>query len=308
MGFGDRFNVRYYNTDGSNALDNLSYTIPVNAANGSVGFTTRLIGSETIEEPFDILDLESDFRQYLLTYRQPIVQTPNQELALGLTLDRQESDVNLLDDTLEGETRIFALRFFQEYTQRTNQDVIALRSQFSLGLEGSQVTLNEEETNEEFYAWRGQGQYVRLLDQDTSLFLRSDLQFADRPLIPIEQFSLGGALTVRGYRQDLLLSDNGFLASAELRTAIARISQWQTTLQLTPFFDFGTAWNRNDESVIPRQSLYSVGIGLRLQVGDKFNARVDYGIPLAELDVDKDTLQENGIHFALEYRTHFGSN
>ena len=302
LGFGDRFNARYYNTDGSNALDDLSYTIPVNAANGTLGFSYRLIGSETIEEPFDAIDLESDFRQYLLTYRQPIVQTPNQEFAVGLTLDRQESDVNLLDNTLEGETRIFALRFFQDYTQRSSQEVFALRSQFSIGLEGSQITLNEDRTDEEFYAWRGQAQYVRLLNQDTSLLLRSDLQFSDRPLIPIEQFSLGGALTVRGYRQDLLLSDNGFFASAEIRQTIARIPQWQANLQLAPFFDFGTAWNHNDEEVVPRQSLYSVGLGVRLEVGTKFNARLDYGIPLAELDVDKDTLQENGIHFAIEYQ------
>ena len=302
FGFGDRFNARYYNTDGSNALDDLSYTIPVNSANGTLGFTYRLIDSEVVEDPFDDLDLESKFRQYSLTYRQPIFQTPNQELALGLIGDRQTSDVNLSDNLIEGETRITALRLFQEYTQRSTQDVLALRSQFSIGLEGSQTTLNGDKTDEEFYVWRGQAQYVRLLSKDTSLLLRADLQLADRPLIPIEQFSLGGATTVRGYRQDLLLSDNGFFASVELRTAIARIPQWQTTLQLTPFFDFGTAWNRNDQSVVPRESLYSVGLGLRLEVGNKFNARLDYGIPLAELDVDKDTLQENGIYFALELK------
>ena len=302
FGFGDRFNARYYNTDGSNALDDLSYTIPVNAANGTLGFTYRLIDSEVIEEPFDDLDLESNFRQYSLTYRQPIVQTPNRELALGLTGDRQTSDVNLSDDLIEGETRITALRFVQEYTQRSSQDVLALRSQFSIGLEGSQTTLNGDEIDEEFYVWRGQAQYVRLLTEDTSLLLRSDLQLADRPLIPIEQFSLGGANTVRGYRQDLLLSDNGFFASAELRTSIARIPKWRTTLQLTPFFDLGTAWNRRDNAVIPRKSLYSVGLGLRLEVGESFNARIDYGIPLAELDVEKETLQENGIYFAIEYK------
>ncbi len=301
LGFGDRLNVRYYNTDGSNALDDLSYRISINSANGTLGFRYRLTDSKIIEEPFDDLDLESDFRQYSLTYRQPIVQTPNQELALGLTLDRQESDVNLLDNFLEGETRIFALRFFQEYIQRSNQEVFALRSQFSMGLEGSETTLNGDETDEEFYVWRGQAQYVRLLTEDTTILLRSDLQLADRSLIAIEQFSLGGALTVRGYRQDLLLSDNGFFASAELRTPILRIREWQTTLQLTPFFDFGTAWNRNDESVVPRKSLYSIGLGLLLEVGDNFNARVDWGIPLAEVDVDKDTLQENGIYFAIEY-------
>ena len=302
FGFGDRFNARYYNTDGSNALDDLSYTIPVNSANGTLGFTYRLIDSEVIEEPFDDLDLESNFRQYSLTYRQPIVQTPNRELALGLTGDRQTSDVNLSDDLIQGETRITALRFVQEYTQRSSQDVLGLRSQFSIGLEGSQTTLNGDEIDEEFYVWRGQAQYVRLLTQDTNLLLRSDLQLADRPLIPIEQFSLGGVNTVRGYRQDLLLSDNGFFASAELRTSIARIPKWQTTLQLTPFFDLGTAWNRRDASVIPRKSLYSIGLGLRLEVGEIFNARIDYGIPLAELDVEKNTLQENGIYFHIEYK------
>ena len=300
LGFGDRFNARYYNTDGSNALDDLSYTIPVNASNGTLGFTFRLIDSKVIEEPFDDLDLKSEFRQYALTYRQPIIQNPNQELALGLTGDRQTSDVNLLDNLLEGETRINALRFFQEYNQRSSQYVFALRSQFSLGLQGFQTTLNGEETDQEFYVWRGQVQYVRLLSDDTSLLLRSDLQLADRPLIPIEQFSLGGANTVRGYRQDLLLSDNGFFASVELRTTIARIPKWQASLQLTPFFDLGTAWNKDSE-VIPRQSLYSIGIGLRFEVGDTFNARLDWGIPIADVDLDKDTLQEKGIHFAIEY-------
>jgi hemolysin activation/secretion protein len=302
LGFGDRFNARYYNTDGTDALDDLSYTIPVNPANGTVGFSYRLIDSRVIEEPFDNLDLESDFRQYSFTYRQPVIQTPSQELALGLTFDRQTSDVNLLDNLLEGETRISALRFFQEYSRRSTQDVLALRSQFSVGLEGFQTTLNADKIDEGFLVWRGQAQYVRLLSKDTTLLLRSDLQLADRPLISLEQFSLGGALTVRGYRQDLLLADNGFFASAEIRTPILRIPEWQTTLQLTPFFDIGTAWNHDDIPVIPRSTLYSVGLGLRLDVGENFNARLDWGIPLADVNIDKDTLQENGLYFVIEYK------
>jgi hemolysin activation/secretion protein len=301
LGFGDGFNVRYYNTNGSNALDDLSYTIPVNPANGTLSFTYRLIDSEVIEEPFDQLDLDSHFQQYSFTYRQPIIQTPNQELALGLTFDRQTSEVDLLDNLLEGETRISALRFFQEYSWRSTQEVLALRSQFSLGIEGFQTNFNGDQIDEGFFVWRGQAQYVRLLSQDTILLLRSDLQLADRPLIPIEQFSLGGAFTVRGYRQDLLLADNGFFASAEVRTPIIRIPQWQTTFHLTPFFDFGTTWNNDDIPVIPRRSLYSVGIGLRMEVGDNFNARLDWGIPLADVKIDQNTLQENGIYFVIEY-------
>jgi hemolysin activation/secretion protein len=305
LGFGDRLNARYYNTDGTNALDDLSYTIPINPANGTLGFTYRLIDSEVIEEPFDELDLESDFRQYSFTYRQPIIQTPSEDLALGLTFDRQTSDINLLDNLLEGETRISALRFFQEYSQRSTQDVLALRSQFSFGLEGFQTTLNADKRDEGFFVWRGQAQYVRLLTRDTTLLLRSDIQLADRPLIPLEQFSLGGAFTVRGYRQDLLLADNGLFASAEIRTPILKIPEWQTTLQLTPFVDVGTTWNSDELPVIPRQTLYSAGLGLRLDVGENFNARIDWGIPLADVNIDKDTLQENGVYFAIEYKQRF---
>jgi hemolysin activation/secretion protein len=304
LGFGDRFNVRYYNTDGSNALDDLSYTIPINASNGTLGFTYRLIDSDVIEEPFDELDIESFYQQYLFTYRQPIIETPTQELALGLTFDRQTSDVELLNNFLEGETEISALRFFQEYFQRSSRQVFALRSQFTFGLEGFQTTLDGNEVDEDFFAWRGQAQYVRLLSENTTLVLRSDVQLADRPLLAIEQFSLGGASTVRGYRQDLLLGDNGFFASAEVRTPIVRIPDWQTTLLLTPFFDVGTVWNDETE-VFPRETLYSIGLGLRLEVSDFLNARLDWGIPLADVDIDKETLQENGLNFAIEFKHKF---
>ena len=302
FGLGDRFNARYNNTDGSNALDELSYTVPVNPANGTIGLTYRLIESNVIEDLFDELDLESDFQQYTLTYRQPIIQAPNQDLAIGLTLDRQESDVNLLDGLIEGQTRIFALRLFQEYTKRTRQDVFAARSQLSAGLEGEQTALSGDEVDEEFYVWRGQLQYVRVLSRNNSLLFRSDLQLADRPLIPIEQFSLGGGQSVRGYQQDLLLSDNGFFISAEARTTIARFLEGQGTLQLAPFFDLGTAWNRDDEPVTPRETIYSVGLGLSLGVGERLSARLDWGIPLVDVNVDGDTLQENGIYFSIKFK------
>ena len=300
LGFGDRFNIRYFNTDGSNSIDDLSYNFPLNSYNGTIAFRYRLAHNKIIEEPLNELDIESDYRQYAITYRQPILQTPSREFTLGLTGDRQESDFSLLD-LLEGKTRISALRFFQEYTQRSNREVFAVRSQFNIGIEALETDLNGEETEENFFVWRGQAQYVRLLTPDTTLLLRSDLQLADRPVFPVEQFSLGGALTVRGYRQDLLLADNGFFASAEVRTSILRIPEWETTLQLTPFFDFGTAWNSDGSPVLPRQSLYSFGLGLRLLIGDNFNARLDWGIPLADVEKIGDSLQENGLYFVVEY-------
>ncbi len=59
-----------------------------------------------------------------------------------------------------------------------------------------------------FFSWRGQAQYVRLLAPNTLWVIRSDLQFASKATFPIEQFALGGLDSVRGYRQNFLLTDN----------------------------------------------------------------------------------------------------
>jgi hemolysin activation/secretion protein len=105
---------------------------------------------------------------------------------------------------------------------------------------------------------------------------------------------------VRGYRQDLLLGDNGLFASAEVRTPILKIPQWDTTVQLTPFFDFATIWN-SDQAPLETQTISSVGVGLRFLVGNTFNARLDWGIPLTSVDRRGNSLQENGLYFTLEF-------
>jgi hemolysin activation/secretion protein len=156
LGIGDRFHVGYINTNGSNSLNDLSYTIPINPQNGTIGFSYSLSNSHIIEEPFDQLDIESNTVDYELTYRQPILQTPNQELALGLTASRQESKTELLNEPFplsagadeNGETKVSALRFFQDYTARDNRQVFALRSQFSFGIDAFDATTNEDTLQE----------------------------------------------------------------------------------------------------------------------------------------------------------------
>ena len=68
-----------------------------------------------------------------------------------------------------------------------------------------------------FFAWRGQAQLVRLLAPDTLFIARTDVQLADRALVPLEQVGVGGQETVRGYRQDLLLADECCLCSGDLQ-------------------------------------------------------------------------------------------
>jgi hemolysin activation/secretion protein len=125
------------------------------------------------------------------------------------------------------------------------------------------------------------------------------MQLADRALVPLEQIGLGGQQSIRGYRQDILLTDNGVLASAEVRVPVLRIPQWNTLVQLAPFFDIGKAWNNEGRDDPDPSVLASVGLGLQMQITDRITVRLDYGIPLVSVSSNKRTWQENGFYFSI---------
>ncbi|MEG3930816.1 ShlB/FhaC/HecB family hemolysin secretion/activation protein [Microcoleus sp. T3_B1] len=309
LGLGDGLEVSYANTDGSNEF-NGSYTVPVNARNGTIGFAASAASTNIIEEPFDAAEIEGKSRTYELTYRQPIVEKPDRTLALGLSFSRQESDTFLSGERFalsaganeRGETRVSAVRFFQEYVQRTSNQVFAARSQFSLGTNLFGATANDSGPDSSFLAWRGQAQYVRLLAPETLLIVRSDIQLADRPLLSLEQIGIGGVQSVRGYRQDLLLTDSGAIASAEVRIPVWRVPEVEGLLQVAPFIDFGLGWNHSGEKPNPdSDKLLGAGLGLIWQMGDRLNVRLDYGIPLINARSGDRTLQEKGIYFRINY-------
>jgi hemolysin activation/secretion protein len=116
----------YTNTQASKAVD-FSYTLPLNARNGTVSFQLSPTSKSNIaRSPFDALDIDASSRTYELTYRQPIVQNPRREIAIGIGVCWRESDTSLLGKDFplspladaRGRTRVAALRLFQDFTQR----------------------------------------------------------------------------------------------------------------------------------------------------------------------------------------------
>ncbi len=320
FGIGDGLSLAYLNTDGIDEFE-VEYTLPINARDGTLNFYFRNIDSEVVEEPLDEADIEIDFRDFSFTYRQPVIQKASaestQELALSLTASRRESDGQILGTDFpipfgadeEGEIRLSVIRFAQEWQQRSRQEFFAARSQFSLGVDAFDATINDgDEADGEFFVWRGQLIWLRLLGTPknnssvgTSLLIKSDFQLATNSLVSLENFGLGGQQSVRGYRQDVLLTDNGILASAELRIPIVQARNIGGSLQLTPFIDFGTAWNVDREDP-DTNTLVGTGLGLLWQQGDNLQARLDWGIPLTDIDSRDNTWQENGVYFQLEYK------
>ncbi|CDM98126.1 Putative Bacterial surface antigen, D15-like (Fragment part 3) (fragment) [Limnospira indica PCC 8005] len=110
-----------------------------------------------------------------MRYRQPIIQTPTEEFALGVSFARRQSETSILGIGFplargadsDGQTRLSILRLSQEYTRRGTQQVLAARSQFSIGLNLLNSTINDDGPDSQYLAWRGQAQWLRLLAPNT---------------------------------------------------------------------------------------------------------------------------------------------
>lgn len=309
-GLGDIFSLTYRNTTGSNLIG-ATYSVPVNIKNGTIGLSFIYGDNDITEKPFNQIDLNTNAIQIEASFRQPILRKISgeqiQEFALGASLSRLESNESLLGIPFpltegadgEGQTNSTILRLFQEFANRDRNDSIILRSQFNLGL--PIATRNSDRFgNGSFFSLQGQALWTHQFSNFTWVN-RGGVQLADGPVIPSEQFSLGGVSTVRGYRQDGVTRDSGLFFSSELRIPIVSIASG--TLQVVPFVDVGHAFNQGqrflpDES----QTLASVGLGLRYDLTDRLSVRVDYGIPLLNRPDRRPTLQEEGLYLSITGR------
>ena len=308
LGFGDRFSADYGISEGINSY-NIGYEIPLNPRNGTLSLNYGNSSSRIVEQPFSSLDINADSYTLSLGFRQPIIQTPTSEFAVALSLDLRQSQTFLLGDIPfsfsvgpeNGKSKITALRFTQDWVNRSATRVLAARSQFSFGLDALGATVNNTGIDGRFTSWLGQFQWVQALGGGTILIARTGAQLTPDSLLPIEQFSVGGIDTVRGYRQNQRVADNGIVGSLEVRFPLIRDRDGVGTLQLAPFFDIGSVWNHKGE--IPSPSiLASIGLGLRWQLDPYFSARLDWGVPLISVDNRGNSLQDNGISFSVRYQ------
>ncbi|MBI1778226.1 MAG: ShlB/FhaC/HecB family hemolysin secretion/activation protein [Proteobacteria bacterium] len=311
-GWGDTLSLRYGQSaglkDGAAA-----WSVPVTPEDTTVQLRYDANGSTVIEQRFRSLDITSQSRTYEASIRHPIYRTANDTVTLGGALAKRENQTFLLGEpfsfsagSVDGRTNVAVLRFSQDWIQRSSAQVMALRSTLSRGLNVLDATVGPSKPNGRFFTWLGQGQYARRIFGESELVLRLDAQFSHDPLFSLEQLSLGGANTVRGYRENLLVRDNGYIGSVEGRIPILSFAlPWQAqaaeggVLQLAPFFDYGAGWNKDRPTPSPR-NIGSVGLGLRLDLGGRIHAQLYYGKALREVPVSPRSLEDRGIHFRLE--------
>jgi hemolysin activation/secretion protein len=305
---GDEFFASYNRTTsgGSNALDFL-YKAPVNKNNGTVQLRVAPSWYKiTDEEIGSIFDIDGNAALYELTYRQPIVRSFRQEVALSLGFAIQDGSTNVGNLPLfDTESRARVLKFGQDFVSRDQQGVWAGQSSFNLGLDIFNATNNPAPLADgKFFSWTGQLQRVQRFNADNVTIAQLGMQLSGDALLPSQQFIIGGGQSVRGYRQNARFGDSGLRFSLEHRTVVARNGKGASVAQIAPFFDMGTVWNTSDNpTASPNQRfLAGAGLGLILQPLPGLNMRFDYAVPFRKVDEKNDNLQDQAFYFSLGYQ------
>lgn len=138
-------------------------------------------------------------------------------------------------------------------------------------------------------------QRYQILPFGMELSARATFQVANTNLLPSEQISIGGATTVRGYRESIIGGDKGYAINTEILSptmrfplpkALKRFSFVET--RVLTFFDVGDVgpiYKFNTDRRLP--PLASVGFGVRAALPGHMSLTADYGFQLTELPGDE---------------------
>jgi len=330
--------------DGSNDWGT-SFEVPLTRWNTRLFAYYSTSDAKIIERTFEDLDIESQTDTWGVLIAQPLLERPNDTLTLTVGFEAKHSETELLGlpfsfspGARDGVTDSSAVLAGLEYSNRGDNHVATLRATLHHGIDALDATIfdpqNELEelqnptgADSEFDMVLTQGLYLYRLNalqwfaslpDRGQLVLRSAAQLAQDPLMSLEKLAIGGAHTVRGYPENLLVRDNGVAATIEVQFPIPgyRAEPHPLNLVIAPFLDVGRSWDEEDTDLLSStrdtdeaRTIVGAGIGLIWLPFRGFSAQVYWGIDAAD-DFDGDDprdsmddgdLQADGVHFEAKY-------
>lgn len=262
--------------------------------NGSIG-----IGSNS----FDVSG-RGEFMGVRLTYALPKLRTVGHDISLAIDNRTFENHIGFVGTSLPASTvgsRPISLR----YAVRTEQT----RSNFGAYVEYVSNISGGRSNNDDAYtaarvgarqdweAFRFGADANYGLEAGWALSGRIRAQYSDDPLIPGEQFGIGGATSVRGLREREVAGDRGYFFNVE-----AHGPELAAGLNPLLFYDQGSRSNVSPVVGIPtHDSASSVGIGMRWAWQKRLEVNADLATVLS--GISGGTPQgHKKLHFSLFYR------
>jgi hemolysin activation/secretion protein len=265
--------------------------------------------SAVTEEPMNVLDIRSSMDSRDIGISQSLVETLAQTATVGLNRVNRSNKTWLLGAPFSfspgepsGVTKESLWRFWQEYTLRSSVDVFALRSTFTHGKNNLHDIVGLPATTipeRKYHTWLMQAQYAHhVFDNGAQVILRGAWQQTNNHLSPLDGMSIGGVDTVRGYRENQLIRDNGATLNVEFEYPVIRKGGREFNLTVTPFYDYGRGHNRSEAA----EMISSCGLSFKAR-WDSVEANIALAKRLAtSANIGSGTaLQDRGVHFQLSY-------
>ena len=317
-GLRGRFNGGVRNLTGWGEQSSLSYSVaeglhdvsaraavPVTRWDTAVELRIRQAWSEIVESPLDDFDIESRTQSYALRVSQPIVRERTHEIALSFTAEWKRSKSTLLgglalslDPEDDGRSTVSALRIATDGWWRGKNRAFSARLTLSQGLDALSAGSDALDLDGEFTAILIQVQAVEYLPWwGLRVLSRLDAQAASDSLLGLERFSVGGHASVRGFRENLLVRDQGVTGSLELRIPLPTLGPIER-LEVGVFGDGGYAKNRDGG---PGDAVGSIGLGLHAEVTRHTRLSIQWAQSLDDPSGDfvRNHMQDDGVHFSL---------
>ena len=310
-GRGDDLDMSLRDTQGLWEFDG-QYSIPVNAYGTRAKLYGSVMHSEIVDGPFDDLDIKADSETAGLELLHPFSRDPTNLFSMWLTGEWWRSKTYLLGSGFsfvegpdDGVAKATVVRVGADWRNRSARSVFAASMHVSVGLDAldsTQAKGNAADGN--FVSTTLRAQWARRIDfLDSQLITRFDGQFANRALLGMEQMTLGGRWSIRGYRENTLIRDNGLIGSVEWRVPLFVDASGRVVLEMGPFVDLSYSWNTNRGEIGPNE-LNSAGLGLNWRPLDRVHFELYWGHELDDIDYPgKDKLQDAGVHLGLEVST-----
>ncbi len=283
LGLGDRLFTRYYGASGTQVVMG-SYSVPVNrfgdevSVNYSYSHVDVDLGLNVPQQP-----IVGTAKSYGIAYSHPLNKKRSLVSDIGLNLRTIDSRV---DSTRVSHDEIRTLQAGISFNEsdRLGRTSGRLQQTVGIGFLGG---------NRQFFKSEAMVTRLLRLSESNTLILKGYGQLTPDALPTAEAFQIGGAYSVRGYTEGLLIADRGFSFSAEDRFPIpflSRISpKMNNRLQGAAFFDVGRVWLDSSNSRFGAASnqaknslLMSVGVGVRARLTRFVQGFADLGVGLGD--------------------------
>lgn len=344
-GFGERWSLYGSTASGGNSL-NIGLNFPV-APRFSLQLYYGESDAEVIEQQLQDLDIASTFDVWGAGMELRLVDGLRGGLSLSFGWEEKNTESFIGGDpfilspgAIDGVSRTRSLVAGADFSLRRATYAVSLRATYRHGLGVAGATefnpapndllaqlSNPTEADGRYELWLYQGVLVRRLNSFPELaglndraqiVLRATLQRASDPLMSLEKIAIGGANSVRGFRENLLVRDSGSAVSLELQLPIPgfTVAPGLRHLIATPFVDYGRAFDLADSTALfsegassRDQIVTSIGVGLLWQPAQNlfFNVQWAEGsakrVPVQILEQsDGNALQARGIHASIQYK------